>query len=393
VSSEQVRDATAIVGVGTAINFNGEAYDDTVLMADAVGAALDDAGLTRDDLDGILVNVAPPELSMDTFAMRLGLSNVRYAFQTWRHGRMAATVCSHAALAAFAGMADYVAQVWLSSAKTFRTRQQLLASDPETVREGGGTHAEIPHYGLTTQPGGAAMAMQKYLNKYGYSPSDIGVVSVAQRTWAQQNPRAAMCGRPLTQEDYEASPYVIEPLRVHDMARLVELAGCVIVSASDRAKDLHQSPIYIGGMQGSRSHRDVYVFGRSNLGVWQQTDRPYLAPDDMHVYRMANIRREDVQILGVFDTVSPLVPFALEEFGFCGEGEALEWMREGPTMPGGKLPVNTHGGSLSEGMTGGGAIVELVRQLRGSADGGRQVPGAEVGQFISSDRSSILLHR
>ena len=393
MSSEDLRDRTAIVGIGAAIS-KSSSIEGTHLMADALEEALRDAGIDRGDLDGLMVNVVPHELSMDMFAVRLGLPNVRYAFQSWRHGRMNATVCAQAALAVFAGMADHVAYVWAVSAGDFRSRQGRMASDAEAVREGGGTHAEIPHHGLITQPGGAAMAMQKYLLKYGYSPDDVGIVSVAQRAWAQLNPAAMMHGRPLTLDAYLAAPYLIEPLRLHDMAVLADIAGCVIVTTSDRARDLEQPPVYIGGMQGSRSHRDVYVFGRSNLGVWHQQDLPYTAPDDMQVYRMANIAREDVQVLGVFDTVSPLVPFALEEFGFCGEGEALGWMQSGGTLPEGRLPVNTHGGSLSEGMSGGGGtIVELVRQLRGSAGNGRQVPGAAVGQYISPDRSSLLLHR
>jgi acetyl-CoA acetyltransferase len=146
-------------------------------------------------------------------------------------------------------------------------------------------------------------------------------------------------------------------------------------------------------MQGSRSHRDVFVFGRSNLGVAHQEDRPYRAPDDLPVYRLAGIGRDEIDVLGIFDTVSPVIPFGLEEFGFCKEGEALAWLNDGHAGRGGSLPINTHGGSLSEGLTGGwGAVVELVRQLRGEA-GERQVPDAEVGQYLMVDRSSIILRR
>ena len=395
MSIADLRDACAIVGVGTNHYPTAAGKPELETLVDALDAALLDAGLTRADIDGLMINVAPAEASMDALPMIVGLPNVGCAFQSWSHGRMNAMVVGVAALQVFSGLSRYTACISTFSADSFRARRhsEKTGSDIELTREGGGPHLEAPHYGNTAPTGGAALAMQKYLMKYGYQQEDLGAVAVEQRAWAQANPNARLNGKPLTREEYNASRFVVEPLRIHDNSVLANTAVCVIVASTEHAKDLRQQPVLISGFQASTSSRDVFVFGRTNLGVGQQVDRPYTAPEDMAVYRMAGIGRDEVDILGIFDTVSPVVPFGLEEFGFCAEGEALAWLNEGHAGPSGKLPINTHGGSLSEGLTGGwGAIVELVHQLRGTA-GSRQVPNVDVGQYLMVDRSSLMLRR
>jgi acetyl-CoA acetyltransferase len=259
----------------------------------------------------------------------------------------------------------------------------------EKSREGGGPHLESPHYGLVSAGGGAALAWQKYLSKYGGDPVRLGEVALAQRAWAQLQPEAYFNGRPLTPDDYLASPFVVEPLRVLDHCLPANAAFCIIIAAADRASSCRKEPVFISGLQGSSSGREHFIFSRTGLGVAQQTSAPYRAPD-MPVYAMAGISREDVDVFGSLDAFSPVVVFTLEEFGFCGEGETLDWLAEGPTRPGGPLPVNTCGGGLSDVESfGWGHTVGLVRQLRGEA-GDAQVVGARVAQYACPDRSSIV---
>lgn len=392
---KDVRDKAAIVGVGhNSYDRNPDSIE-LGTLASAFRNALEDAGLTHTDLDGIIANSVPPEGCMDRLPELLGLGNVRYAFQSWGHGRINATVLSVAALATFAGMADYIACFSCFSLAGARVSFQgpRTGFNPEVMREGGGPHLETPAYGNVSTTGGVAMAMQKYLMRYGYTSEDLGVVSVTQRRWASLNPGAFLRNHPMTLDDYLQSRYIIEPMRLPDNAIPVNFAVCAIVTTAERARDCRKKPVYISGMQAANSGNETFVFGRSHLGVARQTEGPYKAPGDQTVYRMSGLSVEDVNVVGIFDTSSPLVPFALEEFGYCKEGEALAWMKGGRSGPGGDLPVNTHGGSLSEGMTGGnGAVVELVRQLRGEA-GARQVPGAEVAQYLMCDRSSLMLRR
>jgi acetyl-CoA acetyltransferase len=384
-----VRDRTAVVGVGRTVSDRDIEADPMSHVAAALRAACADAGLSREQLDGVMVNLAPEEGSMDKLPEMLGLPNVRWAFQSWAHGRLQPVCIATAVAAVLTGQADQVACV--STSQTIAGHRGGFAAGrrAEKLREGGGPHLESPVYGLISVGGGAALAWRKYLLKYGGDPEGLGEVALAQRAWAQRQPEAYFHGQPLTSEDYRASPMVVEPLRVLDHCLPGNAGFCMIVTSAERARDCRRPPVYISGMQGAASGREHFVFARTGLGVAQQTEAPYAAPE-MPVYRMAGIGREEVDVFGALDAFSPVVLMALEEFGFCGEGEALDWIADGRTGPGGSFPVNTCGGGLSDVESfGWGHSVDIVRQLRGDS-GAAQVDGARVGQYVSGDRASVL---
>lgn len=390
-----MRNRTAVAGIGRTKVDRDPGVDSMTHVARALRAAVEDAGLARDDIDGLMVGTGPEEASMDKLPEMLGLPNVRWAFQGWSHGRMQPTLIAIAAWAVLFGQANYVACIATGQRlAAYRGRFTGAAAhgNPESHREGGGPHLESPPYGLLSVGGGAALAMRRYLEKYGGTEDMLGAVAVSQRQWAQLNPDAYFCGTPLTLEQYLAEPYVVEPLRTFDHCLPANAAFCMIVTTAERARDCRFPPAYISGIQGSRSGRENFVFARSGLGVGQQTERPWQAPR-MPVYEMAGVMPRDVQILGALDAFSPVVLFVLEEFGFCGEGEALQWVQGGRTAPGGALPVNTCGGGLSDMESyGWGHEIDMVRQLRGQA-GAAQVPGVRVCQYASLDHSSIILTR
>jgi len=231
--------------------------------------------------------------------------------------------------------------------------------------------------------------MRKYLSKYGGEATDLGQVAVAQRDWARLNPFAYFSDVPLTLSDYARSPYVVEPLRVVDHCLPGNAAFCFIVTTASRARDCRKPPAYISGVQGASSGREHFIFSRSGLGVGQQTEHAYVAPN-MPIYEQAGVTRDDVDILGCLDAFSPVVLFTLEEFGFCEEGEALAWIQNGRTAPGGELPVNMGGGGLSDVESyGWGHGYEMIRQLRGEG-GPAQLPRVEVCQYACPDRASII---
>jgi acetyl-CoA acetyltransferase len=211
------------------------------------------------------------------------------------------------------------------------------------------------------------------------------------RRHARLNPQALMT-RPMTLEDYEAQPYIVEPLRRPDFSLMSDGGACVLVTAAERARDRGRPAVLIGGMQGLRAGRDEFIFAPPGLGVFQQgTER---RPEHHPVYAMAGLSGpEDVDSLQLYDAFSPNVLFTLERFGFVGEGEALDWVQDGRIEIGGELPVNTAGGLLSEAhITGWNHIVEAVRQIRGEA-GERQVAGCEVVQWATPFGDSVVLHR
>ena len=389
---DSMRDRTVITGIGRTKSDRSRQPDYAKHVARALKTAVADAGLKRTDIDGVMINIMPDAFAMDKLPETFGLPNVRWAFQSWFHGRMQPTCIAVASWAVMTGQANYVACISMAQQlKSARVHPGVIQPS-EGLREGGGPHLESPIYGMTTIGAGAAIATKKYLLKYGGAEEDLAAISVSQRQWAQLQPEAYFYGQPLTKEEYLASPYIVEPLRMYDHCFAGSAAFCFIVTSADRAADAPKRPVYISGYQGSLSGKETFVFSRTGMGMGQQSEAPYKAPE-MPAYTMAGVKPEDVDIVGILDAFSPLVLFGLEEFGFCGEGEALAFVQDGRIAPGGALPVNTCGGGLSDIESfGWGHETDMVRQLRGEA-GAAQVPDVEVCQYLSTDRSSLILTR
>lgn len=389
-----MRDSTMIIGIGRTKADRNPNSDSMDHIARALKSAVADAGLTRTAIDGLMINTIPDSAAMDKLPEMLGLPSIRFAFQSWPHGRVQPTCIAVAAWAVMAGVANYVACISTAQqlASTLTPHHPGVQSVGEASREGGGPHLESPPYGMTTIGAGAAMATRKYLTKYGGTEEELGTIAFSQRQWAQLQPDAYFYGRPITMDDYLKSPYVVEPLRTYDHCVPGNAAFCIIVTSATRAPDSPKKPVYISGFQGSSSGKETFVFSRTGLGIGQQREHPFTA-DDQPVYTMAQVTHRDVDIVGCLDAFSPLVLFGLEEFGFCKEGEALSFIQGGRTAPGGDFPINTCGGGLSDIESfGWGHEIDMVRQLRGEA-GAAQIADVEVCQYISTDRSSIILTR
>src|SRR5207302_5226830 len=209
----------------------------------------------------------------------------------------------------------------------------------ETLREGGGPHAEHPAQGLVAPIGGAAMATNRYLHIYGIERQKLAAVAVAQRAAAVLNPLAAM-RTPMTADDYANSPFVVEPLKLLDCSVPVDTAVAVILTTVDRAAGLRAHPVRIAGYQGLRAGANEFVFGQIGLGVNQRDVAPYRpAPQAEPVFRNAGVTPADVAILSCYDGFAPQVLWTLERFGFCPPGEAADWIQGGRIALGGQLPV------------------------------------------------------
>jgi acetyl-CoA acetyltransferase len=388
---EGIRDRVAIAGAATSA-FSRVPESPMRLAAQAFKAALADAGLTRDDVDGLAINIGwPLGVDYDRFAEVCGL-RLRFADQSWTHGRFAGPTLQHAAMAVASGLARCVACV---CGVSFIQGRGLLGGpgDLEGTREEGGTHEENPVYGLTAPAAGAALSAQRYFALYGATSAQLAAVPIAFRRHAVLNPGALM-RTPLTLEDHQRSRHVVAPLRLHDCCLVSDGAAAVLVTSAERARDAARPPVLIGGIQGMRAGRDEFLFGLPGLGVGKQRTFRY-APteDELLVYRMAGVARRDVDALYTYDAFSPLVWFVLERFGFCGLGEAAEWTQRGRIELHGELPMNTSGGLLSEAhVSGWNSIVEIVRQLRGEC-GERQVKDARVLQWATAWGDSIIFHR
>jgi acetyl-CoA acetyltransferase len=381
----------AIAGIGCSAFGRGLPDSQLGLAAVAFKEALDDAGLSREDIDGLSIHLgAPLGVDYDRFAEAFGL-DVRYVNQSLLHGRFVTNALQHAALAVSAGLADVVACV---TAVSFTRERGFLGGpgDVEGNREEGGTHGEAPPYGLTAPAGGAAIAMQRYMHLYGATSAQLAAVPMSIRQHALNNPRAIM-QQPLTLEAHQSARMVIDPLRLFDCCLISDGAAIVLVTRRERARDLKQKPVQIAAMQGMRSGREEFIFAPRGLGINQQSgERSFARERDLEIFTQG-VPRENVQGFYTYDAFSPLVLFALERFGYCGAGEAAAFVQNGRIAPGGALPVNTSGGLLSEAhVAGWNSICEMTRQLRGAA-GARQIKDAQALQWGTAWGDSVILTR
>lgn len=377
-----------IVGVGTSAFGRFPDRSPTDLAAESLRAALADAALDRADVDGLVTNMGyPAGVDYDQFCALTGL-RTEFNLQMWTHGRWLGTAVEQAAAAVAAGLCRCVALVCASKFTVFS--QLGGAEDHEASREGGGSHGEAPHVGLTAPGSGAALAARLYMERYGASEADLGAVAIAAREGARRNP-AAWRTEELDLDRYLASRLIVAPLRVHDFAQVTDGATTVLVMAADEGRDT-PAPLPILGTQSLPGGRGEFVFGRPGLGVGQQPMTEFRpSPRDVTVYERSGVDRSDVQALFCYDAFSPLVWFTLERLGFCAEGEAAKFCTAGGIAADGALPVNTNGGLLAEAhVSGWNNVVEMVRQLRGRA-GERQLPDVEVAQWGTAFGDSFIL--
>jgi acetyl-CoA acetyltransferase len=359
----------AIAGVGAVAFGRFESTSLAPPVNIALNHALEDAGLLRTQVDGMIVQIGSPRgLDFDEMAQLLGL-RLRFASQTWSHGRFCGTVVQQAAMAVAHKLADYVVCVCAYRNSAFpRHGSPGFPGFGENFRETRGPHAETPHVGLVAPIGGAALAAQRYFHRYAVDPLKLSAISVAQRNGAMQNSLAAL-RTPISKSDYAASPYVVEPLRLLDCSIPVDAAVALIVTTSERAADLNKSVVNILAFQGMHAGPDEFVFGQNGLGIGQSEETDYVPAGAAEpVFRAAQLSPRDIDLFYCYDGFSPQVLWTLERFGFAKIGEAADWVQDGRIELGGQLPLNTNGGNLSEGHTNGwGHMIEIVRQLRGEA--------------------------
>lgn len=362
------------------------------LAAPVLDQALADARLDTEDVDGLLVHIGSPRgQDYDRVAESLGLS-VGFAAQAWSHGRFMSTTVVHAALAVNAGLAENIACIAAYRNSAFpRIGEPGNPFFDEVLREGGGPHGEQGHVGMLAPAGGAAMAWRRYTQRYPVDAAVLVEVATRLREAAMLNPLAVM-REPITAREYDASPYVVEPLRRLDCSIPVDGAACVIVARQENAQDPTRA-IPIAGIQGLRAGREQYIFGPSGLGLWQQScNRPPLeSARAQPAYHAAGVEVDDIDLFYTYDAFTPLVPFALEEFGFIAPGEAAKNITDGGLVRDGRLWVNTNGGLLSEGhFNGWGHLIEMVSQLRGEAEK-RQTPGPEIAVWGALAGDALVL--
>jgi acetyl-CoA acetyltransferase len=358
----------AIVGLGaTPYYFRGESAPQTryELIGKAVLAAADDAGLTIGDVDGLAVfaSAVEPGLIMES----LGIPELTFASSISGQGGGSAGVLDLAAMAVQTGRAKAV--LCVGACQQSNVRYGVTFSKLAITPDGVWSNAA----GLTGPGQAFAMIARRHMHVYGTRREAFGEVVIASRQSALTR-QSAIRRRPLTLDEYMASPMLADPLCRLDFCLETDGAVALVVTSGERARDLKRLPVYIAASTHGGSHDWGRAFFWMNMpdATFSSAGNETIA---RRLYAMAGIGPEDIDVALLYDHFSPLVIMQLEDYGFCPRGEGGPFVESGAIRRGGSIPVNPHGGHLSEayviGMT---HIREAVEQLRGQAV--NQVEGA-----------------
>jgi acetyl-CoA acetyltransferase len=222
----------------------------------------------------------------------------------------------------------------------------------------------MPH-GFHTPAAWVGMFARRYMHAFGATSEDFGRVAVAVRDFAATNPAAFFYGKPITLEEHQASRWICEPLHLLDCCQESDGAVAMVITSTERARDLKRKPVIIkGAAQGISDGQQIMTsYYRQEI-----TGLPEMGLVAKQLWQQSGLSPEDIQTAVIYDHFTPFVLPQLEEFGFVKRGEAKDFIRAGEHARGGRLPINTHGGQLGEayihGMNG---IAEGVRQVRGDA--------------------------
>ena len=360
----------AIAGIGATEFSKDSGRSELRLAAEAVRAALDDAGLTPADVDGLVTFTMDSNAEV-AVARELGIPELTFFSQIGYGGGAACATVQQAALAVSAGVAEVVVCYRALNERSGRRFGRVSAgavSMPTTSGIDAGWHYPM---GLATPGAMVAMAARRYMHETGASSEDFGRVAVADRKHAATNPRAWFYERPITLAEHQASRWIAEPLRLLDCCQESDGAVALVVVSTSRAGDLPHPPAVIrAAAQGAGPDQFTMTsYYRSDMG-----SLPEMGVVARQLWRQAGCGPSSIRTAVLYDHFTPYVLMQLEELGFCARGEARHFVAGGALELGGRLPLNPHGGQLGEayihGMNG---IAEAVRQVRGTAV--NQVPG------------------
>jgi acetyl-CoA acetyltransferase len=392
-----MRDAAAVVGVGATPYYRrGRSVPQTPLemAGKAVLAALDDAGLSADDLDGFALY----SMGFDTalLAQWLGVPEVRFTAMLTGGGGGAAGSVGLAAAAVHSGMAECVVSV----VSLQQAASRFGASYAPRGKEGAVYSAPATPESSFVQPAGLmapgqlfALVARRHMHEFGTTREHFAEVAISTRANAVRRETALMRD-PLTLDDYFGARMIADPLCLYDFCLECDGSVAVVVTSTERAADLRHPPVLVSGT----AHGGAGRWGQAI--TWLGMPDEYFASAGARslaprLYEMAGVGPEDVDVALLYDHFSPLVILQLEDYGLCPVGEGGPFVADGNIRwPDGSLPVNTHGGNLSEAyILGLTHVREAVEQLRGTAV--NQVEGAEValvtGGPASLPTSSLIL--
>ncbi|MFI1394617.1 lipid-transfer protein [Streptomyces sp. NPDC020681] len=362
-SKDTLGGRAAVVGIGATEFSKDSGRSELKLAVEAVHAALGDAGLSPADVDGLVTFTmdTSPEI---TVAQAAGIGELSFFSRIHYGGGAACATVQQAALAVASGIAEVVVCYRAFNERSGR-RFGSGVQHREPSAEGTALGWNLP-FGLLTPASWVAMAAQRYLHTYGLTPEAFGHVAVTDRRHAANNPAAYFYEKPITLADHAASRWIVEPLRLLDCCQETDGGQAIVVTSTERARDLPKPPaVIVAAAQGAgRAQEQMTSFYRDDLA-----GLPEMGVVARQLWRTSGLTPGEMDVGILYDHFSPFVLMQLEEFGFCKPGEAAEFVAADA------LPLNTHGGQLGEAyLHGMNGIAEAVRQIRGTSV--NQIPGA-----------------
>ncbi|MGH2947234.1 MAG: thiolase family protein [Solirubrobacteraceae bacterium] len=364
-----MRGKAVIAGIGHTAHGKLPGRTPLSLTVEASRAALADAGIEKSLVDALLVKY-PTSRFEPMFgqkvaeAMRL---QPRLGAVVDQGGASNISMISWAALAIEAGQCDVALVTTADNPRTGTRQAYERAWGDDAV------------YGWFGTPAGYAMIAQRHMAEFGTTSEQLGAIAKACRRHGAANP-AAQLRKPITIEDHQQSPWVVEPLRRDDCCLISDGGAAAVVTSAERARELGvRDPVPILGFGQGHSSYEVAqrpVLTETGAGMSART-----------AFAMAGIRPDDVDVAQIYDCFTITVLLTLEDYGFCGRGEGGEFVQDGGVELGGRLPINTSGGLLSEtGMPGMQLVIEGVRQVRGTSTS--QIPDVDVS--LVSNQGGIM---
>jgi acetyl-CoA acetyltransferase len=353
----------AIVGIGQSEYTRWGAIKNKsqfALTAQAIVAALRDAGLRPEQVDGF-ASFSNDDNEAALMQVALGVPRMRWASMVWGGGGGGSV----------GSLAQACAAIETGSAEVIVIYRGLCQGQYRRFGRHweGRTYGNFAHpFGLFAPPYMLALAVQRFMHLYGITYDHLAEVVLNARANANRNPNAVMYSKKLTREDYFTGRWIAEPLRLYDCCLETDGACAVVLVSLERARDLPRRPVEVL----SAVHGSGPGWGNGGLVSHNMPDAEYASSNSRELARelfgKAGLAPSDIDVAQIYDHFSGLVLMALEDYGFCGRGESGEFVASGAIRPGGQLPINTAGGLLSEAYVHGlNLLVEGVRQLRGES--------------------------
>jgi acetyl-CoA acetyltransferase len=382
--------AAAIVGIGQTEFSKDAGRSETRLAAEAIVAALADAGLGTDDVDGLVSYTIDP-VEETELVRALGIPEIGWSSRVPYGGGGSQGVLLHAAAAVASGAADVVVAY-----RALRARSGQRFGAAAGRRGAGATSAHsgttamqwaFP-YGVLTPASWMSLNATRYMHTFGVTSEDFGRAVVQLRGYAATNPNAHFFGKPIELADHQASRWIAEPcIRLFDCCQETDGSVALVITAADRARDT-RDPVVIETAAGAALFEQEVASDHYRPDLSIMDGSVALA---RQLFDGSGISRDEIDVAMIYDAFSPILLMQLEALGFCGPGEAKDFIAEGNLGPKGSLPCNTNGGLIGEGYIHGmNLTLEAVRQLRGDAANQLDQPRLAL---VSASRTGTILRR